>query len=403
MALSNRTFCYLASTHLAETGAEEALWALNQARNTSGYSWSGWTISGSTASKVLSGVAVTDRASATVTIQIANYATDNPVVTTHGITRMTDGIPIDKQLQFTAKPAALFANAVGATTSASFTISYTDTIDSYDSSVSIDPTSALQTSRDQAIVSAPTVAVNSAAILGYVAISSSSPTFTNSTSGSVKGSFTSPSVLRDPSRIYSGASQSTFDISAPSGGTLLFSGSSTGTAAIGTAGATTPSVYYDGPYGIALSGSDKLTINGPVIIVVSHNLSISNSASIVVSSSGSAQIIVAGAIDISGGGIVNQTSLPAKLLVAGTSSSAYGFSSGTYTARLATSAPFYGALYVPSGSLQLYGTTTLYGSAVAKTVDRGWGNGVLHYDLNLRKVAFSTLSTPSDIESWSVE
>ncbi len=49
MVLSNRSFCYTSSTQLAETGLEEALWSLNQARNTPGYAWPGWTIANGTA------------------------------------------------------------------------------------------------------------------------------------------------------------------------------------------------------------------------------------------------------------------------------------------------------------------------------------------------------------------
>ena len=44
MELSNRSYVYTTSLLLAENGIEEAMWSLDQALNTSGYSWTGWTL-----------------------------------------------------------------------------------------------------------------------------------------------------------------------------------------------------------------------------------------------------------------------------------------------------------------------------------------------------------------------
>ena len=58
MEMSNRSFCTTSSVQLAEIGMEEALWSLDQALNTSGYSWPGWDPpAGNTITKTLSGFA----------------------------------------------------------------------------------------------------------------------------------------------------------------------------------------------------------------------------------------------------------------------------------------------------------------------------------------------------------
>ena len=120
---------------------------------------------------------------------------------------------------------------------------------------------------------------------------------------------------------------------------------------------------------------------------------------IVVKSGGRAQIIVGGAITLRGNLDNTATKLPKNLAIFSRSSGSY-YSINNYTAQLNPSAPFYGVIYVPYGSLQVYGTTTVYGALVANQVDQTMGNGAVHYDLDLRKTTFSTLNTPYDIAQW---
>ena len=48
-----------------------------------------------------------------------------------------------------------------------------------------------------------------------------------------------------------------------------------------------------------------------------------------------------------------------------------------------TSSPFYGVIYVPSAPLGVC-TATVYGALVANVMDQAYGNGTIHYDLDLR-------------------
>ena len=55
------------AVELAETGMEEALWALHND------DWTGWAISGKTATKTLAGFTFDNRTTGTATLTIANY------------------------------------------------------------------------------------------------------------------------------------------------------------------------------------------------------------------------------------------------------------------------------------------------------------------------------------------
>ncbi len=338
MELSNRSFCTMSSVQLAEIGMEEALWSLNQALNTTGYTWPGWNPpSGNTITKTLTGFATNIGIPGTVSITVDNYNTTDPFNTPPTITAtatltMPDGIPIQKQLKATVKPAALFSNAVGAVDlilnpSVCFASSSGGTtVDSYDS-IPTAPNNGIYTSwpyadpsivnrSHLAIIGGSNLNIQNAVILGYAttanptgAISFTSGTVTSLTS--TGDTSTSPAI--DFSRISNNANQYAFDIVAPTGaGTTAINASDliskTSGGQLGTSGSSTPSIYHVSGDLSLLSSTDNLIINGPVIIDVSGNLTIQGSARIVVKKGhspdldGSAQIYVAGSLNIGGGG-----------------------------------------------------------------------------------------------------
>jgi len=422
MEMSNRSFCTNGAVQLAEIGAEEALWTLNQARaNPAAYDWAaaGWTKAGSTVNKSLGGFFTNQGVPGAVSIQIDSCDYDGiahttlPVITASGASQMPDGLAITKQLKIKVRPAALFTSAVGAYNSCSFTINWSAWLDSYESTVDPDPASGLQTRRDEALVNAPSVAVNAAQVSGFVATTGSAPAYT--TGGKVTRADTPGGVSRDPRYVFTNASQNLFEIVAPSGAGTTVSGIAELKAApfysqLGTAGATTPTIFYVTGDLSVLSSADNLTINGPVIIRISGNLTINGTGQIIINKgadaahNGSAQIFVGGRLDIEGAGVDNKTKLPKNLATISTSSGSYA-DINYYTAQLATSGAYYGVIYVPYGSLRLYavyGSTTICGAVLAQTVDQGWGNGYFHYDLSLRDAVYPTLNTPYDVSQWLV-
>ena len=429
MELSNRSFCTTSSVHLAEIGVEEALWALNQASQAynggSTYDWTGagWTLTTPTvggvpvptATRVLTGYVSNRGVQGSINLQIQYYSNGNlvpplcysqpPTITAIGTSQMPDGIAIGRTLTVTARPSALFTKAVSAYTSCSFTINWICPLDSYETHVNLDPANPAQTRRDEAIVSAPNVSVNAADVSGYVATAGTAPTYT--TGGTVTRADTPGGVTRDPRYVFTNANQTLFDILADANLPGTYAGDFStlnlhdGSASIPGTGTLSRYVVSS----LSLASSDKLTINGPVIIVVTNDFSIQNSASIVILSGGSAQIIVGRSTYIGGGGIDNRTKLPKNFAVISRSAGSYNWSpDGYYTAKYDTSTPFYGVIYVPNGSLSVCGSSNIaiYGALVANVVDQHYQNGVIHYDLDLRQAVFSTLNTPFEVAQWLV-
>ena len=436
MELSNRSFCTISSVQLAEAGMDEALWSLNQALTNPAYNWSGWdaptTNSGvSSITKTLTGFLTNNGIQGRVNIRIDNYNIDqgtNPpqsytlplTITVDGISLMPDGITIDKQLVTTVKPAALFSNAVGAVDltlnpSVSFANASGGIVDSYNSTPTAPnngiytPDPSIVNRSDSAIISGAHLTIKNAVILGYATTANSS----NDTPFiDINGSVTSidtttghPSSVRiDNNRISNNANQYVFDIVAPTGaGTTVTGGNTIVTLSpLGFSGASAPSIYYV-TGDLTLSGSDILTINGPVIIGVSGNLTIQDNAQIVVTYNanpdlaGSAQIYVAGqTISIGGQGIDNQTQRPRKLTIFHDRTPS---TSGQMT--IDSVHDFYGAIYAPNSPLVVNSDLTVYGALVGQSVTFN-GTPTIHYDLDLRKATFSVVNTPYDVSQWIV-
>lgn len=383
LEMSSRTVQGTRSVELAETGMEEALWALN--RN----DWTGWTIASTTATKTLSGFSFDGGVTGSVSLRIANYdgTTGIRTVTATGTTRKPDGTTTSRTLTSSSAKAPLFVNAIAGTTGrVRFRVG--GSVDSYDSSVG---TYATQTPGFSAIISsgstyttAATVELTNAEVKGYVATLGTGPSY--GTSGKLIGP-TTPSTTRiDSSRIISSPYQPRFEEVIPTGaGTSLPSGSAT----IGNVGSTSPRLYYASS--VNLNGSQELTVNGPVVLVVSGDFAIWESARIRITSTGSLRIHVGGNLAICGYGIQNDTKLPKKLSIISSSTN------DTYV--MATDTPFHGVVYTPNSHFAVVNSQTIYGAIVARAVTF-YSSPVFHYDLALRKEVFDGLETPFAVTNW---
>lgn len=400
LQMSNRNMNSGHSVELAETGMEEALWALHEASSNSTYTWSGWTRSGTTATKTLSGFTYDNNATGTASLTITNYnsTTGTRSITVTGTTTLSDGTTSSRTLTSTSTQAPLFVNAIAGTTGI-VKFQAAGTVDSYDSSVNVDvlPTAGGQAAGYSAIVSSGstttssnTVQMNNVQIKGYVATLSTGPSY--STSGKLTGPSTSAGVNIDTTRENNSPYQPVFDVVTPSAPNPLSNGSQT----IGTAGATTPTYYYySGNY--YLGTGSTLTVDGPVVIVISGYLWTDGTAAtggkINVTSNGSLTIFLRGDMRIDGGGIVNATKLPKKVAI-------FGQSGNTWDMEFWTTVPYYGVIYIPQGTMTFANNSTYYGAIVASSVTFGTTSSpTFHYDKSLRNVAFSGIDTPYAVAS----
>ncbi len=389
------------SVELAETGMEEALWALHN------NDWTGWSISSRTATKTLTGFTFDSNTTGNATLTIANYdgAVGTRTITVTGTTTLSDGTTQSRTLTSTATQAPLFTNAIAAVGNTTSTyngvVSFgaAGTIDSYDSSTDINASSpgysAIVASTSN-VTSSNTVQMNNVNIKGYVATLSAGPSY--STSATLYGP-SSPSMPKiDTSRVTTSPYQALFSVVTPSAPTPLGSGMQT----IGTAGAVTPTYYYytgnAGNY--KLTGGQILTVNGPVVIVIPGYLwvdgagSNNSGAQIHVTSTGSLTIFLGGDMRIDGGGILNDTKLPKNVAI-------FGQTNNTNDMEFWTTVPFYGVMYLPQARLVFTNNPTYYGALVAQAVTFGsTSSPTFHYDTNLRNVAFAGIDTPFAVANW---
>jgi hypothetical protein len=360
-----------------------------------------------------------------------------PVIYAEGAATLPDSTATVKtQLRAPATPAPIFPNAVAGSTK--LTISGGGTVDSYDGSINAISTAGSATAKAYGganigysatlaggDTASTALSVSSTTVKGYYAAPSSStspyfPLFSVGASASLTNSdltVTSPHataasvdqtrVSRSPfipqfDPLPSGGLSAAFTASSLSDGTALpVPGSTNNTFNLGTPGATTPSIYYyNGSLTIAsASPIGTLNINGPVILYIIGNLRTNTGGTIVIYSSGSAEIHISGRLRIENGsnGFINRTTDPKNLLVicADTSSNTQYYSD--------TTNPFYGTIYMPgttvAGGLSVTTGVTMYGALSAKNITYS-AEATLHYDTSLRYKTFLGISAPLIISQW---
>jgi hypothetical protein len=399
LQLSSRSVNSGHAIELAESGMEDALWALN--KNT----WTGWTITGTTATKTIpfwntantpntpnlpydSGVL----GSITATVTNYNVAGATRTITVTGATMLPDGTTLSRTLSSTTAPAALFVNAVAATTG-TVTFSSGGLADSYDSSVGnyATPTATYSAivASGAAATSSATVAMTNAKIDGYVAsLYSGGPSYTSS--ALLLGPTTPGGTKIDSSRISSSPYQPVFDILTPTGtGTTIFNPTTNSTTTIGVSTDTSPRLYYCS--GLDMTGTTKIIVDGPVQLVMTgggvfyiglHG----GTPSFQVNATGSLEVFTTGDIAIYGGGISNASKNPQNVAIYGTNS--------LTVPDMNTATGFYGVIYTPTGNFTVAANSTIYGALVAKKVTFSGSAPSVHYDLNLRKAIFAGIDTP---------
>jgi hypothetical protein len=433
---SSRNASSTYSFEMAETGLEEALGALNR----SGYDWSDWTLNNAgspkTATKTLSGFSFGSGTTGSAVITIENYdgrltGTD-AVLRATGTTTLSDGLVVTRKLQATAKLAPMFVNAVAATyvspagadpssnTYRGVRFSDGGTVDSVDSHPVIpagedESAKALRewlASYSAVVSSSSRVMLVDAQIKGYVAAGTEGSTspdsaaalmFNYTANTRVGGPNTRASVQVDQARLSSSPYQPVFNIKEPTalGDALPVAGT------IGSSDPTAGEMIYRASELKMTSGI--LTVEGNVVIVVSGDFSISESAQIVVGSAGapnsSLQIIVKGKsslLHIGDNGILNTTDRAKNLAIfyAGDPDVSGPDANPVIST---TNTDFCGVVYAPDCNLDFTVSSNrkFTGSIVAKTVTFT-GTPEIHYDLDLRRptTKFSCLETPFTVSSW---
>ncbi len=410
MQISNRAVYRAAAHDLAEAGLEEGLWSLNKANSGSGTAWSGWTISGSNATRKFTGFTYANGVTGEVNVLAENYAGSPPAIIARSKLILPNGPPIERWLRIGTATRGLFA--FGLLARDSITMSGGGWVDSWKSDPDNNPATppvawsssvALDNGALATVSTAtPSISIGSADVYGKVAVGASSNAgLAISWGGQVgpRGMAISGSYNLAPGALTPSFTASFETVTAPTGATTTsaytlprsVSGPPYYLAAetIGTAGASTI-LQLDQ---VRVGGAAVLTIQGDVTMIlppsVISTLIVEGSGRIQLASGATLKIYTPGNITISGAGITNP-SAPESMQIWSTRNGSLG-----QTISLQGSGALNAIIYAPDARLTLPGSTDFSGAAVVYTAQLT-GSGAYHFDENLKNFGSGGSLTISD-------
>jgi Tfp pilus assembly protein PilX len=112
LRMANRNFYLNGAVDLAETGIEQAMWAINAAANGDATAWQGWTTSGSTAQRTFPDFEYSGGVVGSVNVYVENYAGSGAVVTAKAKVVLQDKKVVEKWIQVKLKGRSLFEYGV---------------------------------------------------------------------------------------------------------------------------------------------------------------------------------------------------------------------------------------------------------------------------------------------------
>ena len=349
---------------IAEAGLEEGINSVNLE------SWSGWTAVGSNAYfKSVGGIAFTDSRTAEFKIYVENYDT-LPILASEGEIINADGSEIVKQIRVHLARSSVFANGMLAKRTIDFSGNNVS-FDSYDSNQGLwSSTNKL----DDGAVSSLSVDngafdAGNADVWGYVATGGGEPDV--GPNGSIMGEDSTQAV--DPDRISKDFYANLWDVSVPTGTvediSYIVDYTEITSDSIGSTGIpSNPEVYHLTSY--SMSGTDQLVIEGPTVIIVDENFSVTGGAGITIEATNDAalELYAAGDVTISGIGLLNATLDPLAFQLWGTAPN--GTSQDISVKGNGDTA---GVIYAPNADLAIVGQGAIAGAAVASTINVAGG------------------------------
>ncbi len=155
----------------------------------------------------------------------------------------------------------------------------------------------------------------------------------------------------------------------------------------------TSSGRYDG---INAGQGDIITIDGPVTLYLTGNLSLSNSAEIQINNANpdaSLTLYLAGDLYCKNGGALNNlTEDPTRLKLFGLDSCS--------NLSFATTGTFYGGIYAPNAMANFKSSVEVYGAVAAQCFLQGQAAG-FHYDASLKQCGADDPCTRITVKRWS--
>ena len=402
--LSYRSFYAGASMNAAETGLEQAMWAVNKrlAGDTSVWTSNGWTITASGAARrtftldPLSGGAT---AEVKVLVSSANLVGATPFVISRSIITPVRGAPIERWVYISLARRSRFSTGLVAKDTIRFS-GNNASVDSYDSRLgAYTPSPSLVNRFDRGTAGSTSVQINTLN-LGNADIWGSAIVGTSDTSGlsvgsqgtvgpfgTAQGTVVSDNVqtnftanFEDVAQPAAYAGAGSYDIATINSATTL------PRPATATTPADTPvnGKYYYNINSIALSGNaaEALTINGDVVIRMTPAtgtvISVGGQASLTLTNSAKLEIFTEANVSIAGNGVV-YSGKPENFKLWGTRPQS---SATAQTIDINGNGVLSAVVYAPNANISKHGggnSGEVYGSMIGKSITVT-GNSAFHYD-----------------------
>jgi hypothetical protein len=387
-----------AAFHLAETGAEEAVWSFNRANAKAGDAWTGWSTGNAGAAwRKFTGFDFGGNTTGTIKVYVSNarpLASERPMVIARSEVTAPGAPASTRMIEVTLARRSYFANGLVARETVRFA-GLNTTVDSWNSDPDNDPatppvdySAAVRNDRGSIATLAvenSAMLVNQASVWGFVATGGAPPEV--GVQGSIRGANTPAGVQIDPIRVSTDFSANLPLISAPLDGTLIDAVGAT----LGTVGQAT---RWRCP-GLVLKANQTLTILGDVTLILTAAtgtaLDVTGNASIVVPVGSSLVVYVEADLKIAGNGLGNANSRPATCLIWGTSISAAGQS-----IQVAGNGALKAAIYAPNADVKINGNGEIMGAIVGRVITFV-GNANFHYDESLANFGDNT---PFGVTRW---
>lgn len=381
--LARQAYQQSSSFHLAEAGAEEAVWSFNQANAKNDGAWNGWTTDRSAAWRKFSNFDFGGNTTGSVKVYVNNTSpagSEKPTVVAMAVVESPGAPATTRMVSVTLSRRSYFANGIVAKDTLRFN-GTTTSVDSWNSDPDNDPatpaipySAAVRSDKGgiaTTAVQSLSMLVNQATVWGYVATGGAAPEV--GVQGSIRGANTAEGVQIDPARVSTDFVANLPNLSAPVDGTILATVGDT----LGTAGEATK--WRVGS--IALNGSKTLTILGDVTLILTAStgsaLDVTGNAAIIVPDGSSLTVWVESDLKIAGNGLGNANTRPGTARFFGTSTSAAG-----QTLQIAGNGTLKAVVYAPNADVKINGNGEVQGSLVGRTVTFN-GNAAFHYDESL--------------------
>lgn len=381
--LSRQSYQQNAAFHLAEAGAEEAVWSFNQANARNREAWEGWTVQAPAAWRKFTGFEFGGNTMGSVKVYVDNInpaGNARPQVVALSAVE-SPGTPANtRMLQVTLGRRSYFSSGIVAKDTLRFA-GLNTAVDSWNSDPDNDPATApvpysAEVRNDQGRIAtlalqSSALLVNQANVWGYVATGGAAPEV--GVHGSIRGASTPADVRIDPARVATDFSADLPSVTAPEGGTVIASVGDT----LGIEGRATK---WRCP-ALALRGNQTLTILGDVTLILTaatgSALDVTGNASILVPEHSSLTVYVEGDVLIAGNGLGNANPRPLSCRLWGT-----GAADSGQRLQIAGNGALKAVVYAPNAEVTVNGNGDIMGALVGRTITFT-GEASFHYDESL--------------------